>query len=298
MTTDTPLRDASDAELAAGVQENLFALFRAMTTLPGSELVEGDKLSYHLTFPRNPMFKGVWRTRLAPAEADAAIDETLDWFAARRAPFLFWWTGPGTTPADLGQRLAAHGLISMEEQAQEFAPGILSTEAGAPGMVADLDHMNVAALAQAPPGFTMGTVQDAAALDDFKRVFIQGYQVPEGVAQALVDATLRFGIAQAPWKMVVGRLNGEPVAISMLLAGAGMIGVYAVATLPAARGKGIGGAITLGPLLEARQAGYRYAVLFATEMGIHAYERIGFRLCDVRINRFMWRNAQAGPVRP
>lgn len=28
----------------------------------------------------------------------------------------------------------------------------------------------------------------------------------------------------------------------------------------------------------------------ATEMGIRVYERIGFRMTDLRINRYLWRN--------
>jgi GNAT superfamily N-acetyltransferase len=89
--------------------------------------------------------------------------------------------------------------------------------------------------------------------------------------------------------MFVGYLDGQPVATNMLFNGAGVAGVYAVATLPAARGKGIGGAITLHPLLLARATGYRYGVLFSTEMGARVYERIGFRLTGARINRYLWR---------
>ena len=291
MTTELILTNLSEAELAAAVEENLFALFRAMVaTLPDSELVEGEKLSYHLAFPSNPMFKGVWRTRLSAGEADDVIDETLSWFKARQAPFIFWWTGPGTTPNDLGERLVARGLLSMEAQMQELAPGIVSTELGAPGMVADLRDMNEVALSQAPPGFTIEEVQDQTSLYDFKRVFIESYEIPEWAGQAWVDATLRVGLGHTPWKMVLGRLNGEPVATNMLFNGGGVASVYAVGTVPSARGQGIGGAITLKPLLEAREMGYRYVVLFATEMGVHAYERIGFRQCEARINRYLWRN--------
>jgi ribosomal protein S18 acetylase RimI-like enzyme len=286
----TILTDATEVELAAAVEENLFELFRAMAiTLPGSKLVEGDKLSYHLAFPSNPMFKGVWRSRLAAEEVEAAINETLAWFEAQQAPFLFWWTGPGTTPRDLGERLMARGLLSMEGQMQELAPGIVQTEAGAPGMAADLHYVNEVALSQVPPGFTIEVVQDKAALYDFKAVFIESYEIPEWAAQAWVDATLALGIGRTPWQMYLGRLNGQPVATNMLFNGAGVASVYAVGTVPAARGRGIGGAITLKPLLDAREMGYRYAVLFATEMGIHTYERIGFRHCGVRMNRYLWR---------
>ena len=286
------LTNPSETELAAAVEENLYALFRAMANSLRGELEERDALSCHLAFPSNPMFKGAWRTRLSADEADEAIDETLAWFKARHAPFLFWWTGPGTTPADLGGRLAARGLLSMEAQMERLAPGIVSTELGAPGMVADLGRMNEAALTQAPSDFTIEEVQDEAALYDFKRVLVEGYEIPEQMAHGWVDAVLRAGIGQTPWKMYLGRLapHGEPVATNMLFNGGGVASVYGVATAPSARGKGIGGAITLKPLLDARDMGYRYAVLFSTEMGIHAYERIGFRDCGVRINRYLWRN--------
>jgi GNAT superfamily N-acetyltransferase len=77
----------------------------------------------------------------------------------------------------------------------------------------------------------------------------------------------------------------------MLFNGGGVASVYAVGAVPAARGKGIGAAITLRPLLEAREMGYRHAVLFSTEMGYRVYQRIGFRDCGVRINRYLWRKS-------
>jgi len=290
METENILINPSEAELVAAVEENLFNLFRAMMALPSSEIDEGDKLSRHLAFPHNPMFKGVWRTRLAAAEADEAIDETLAWFKSRNAPFLFWWTGPGTTPEDLGERLMARGLLSMEGQMETLAKGIKQTALGAPGMVADLRDMNEATLKQVPPGFTIEVVQDETALGDFKRIFVESYEIPEWAGQAWVDATRQLGIGRTPWQMYVGYLNGQPVATNMLFNGGGVASVYAVATVPSARGQGIGGAITLKPLLEAREMGYRYAVLFATEMGVHAYQRIGFRLTEARINRYLWRS--------
>ena len=291
MNIETILINPSPAQLETAVEENLFDLFRAMVrVLPGSELVESNKLSYHLSFPTNPMFKGVWRTRLSSDEVEEAIDETLAWFKARNASFLFWWTGPGTTPADLGERLMARGLLSMEGQMEELAHGIRQTAAGAPGMVADLHQMNEAVLTQTPPGFIIEEVQTEAALLDFKRVFVDSYEIPDWAGQAWVDATLKVGLGQTPWRMYVGYLNGEAVATNMLFNGGGVASVYAVATLPSARGKGIGAAITLKPLLKAREMGYRYAVLFSTEMGVRVYERIGFKLTNVRINRYLWRN--------
>lgn len=291
MKNDIPLAQASETELATAVQTNLFALFRTMATLlPGGELVEGGRLNRHHTFPTNPMFKGVWGTNLLPDEIDEAIEETIDWYKTRNAPFFFWWTGPGTTPPDLGARLQARGLLDMAEQQQELAAGIRQTEQGAPGMVADLNQVDISLLAKTPPGFVIKAVSDETELYHFKKVFVETYEIPDWAGQAWVDATQNVGIRQSPWRMFVGYLDSEPVATNMLFTGAGVASVYAVATIPAAQQKGIGAAITLKPLLDAREIGYRYGVLFSSEMGIPVYQRIGFRLTGERINRYLWRN--------
>ena len=92
------------------------------------------------------------------------------------------------------------------------------------------------------------------------------------------------------WRLYVGYLNGRPVATNILFNGAGVASVYGVGTLPEARGKGIGAAITLKPLLDARAQGYRYGVLFATEMGVPVYRRLGFREVGCTIGRYLWIN--------
>lgn len=118
MMNETILNHATDAELVQAAMDNLYALFRAMShSLPGGELEQGDRLNRHLTFPTNPMFKGVWATRLQPGEVDAALDETIAWFKARGAPFFFWWAGPDAQPDDLGRRLEARGLLSAPPSA-------------------------------------------------------------------------------------------------------------------------------------------------------------------------------------
>lgn len=273
--THAPLIAATEEQLSFAFAANLFELFRAMSHLPGAEIQEQAQLSRHSAPPFNPMFKGVWQSRLADHEADEAIGESTAWLKERGAPFAFWWVDPRATPADLGARLQAHGFAPWEEHA--------------PGMAADLTTLNYDLMARVPDGYTQERVTDERGLRDFTEAFVNGFEVPEWAGQAWVDATQAFGIEQAPWRCYVGRLNGTPVASTMLFNGAGVASVFGVATTPNARGKGIGAAITLIAYAEARQAGYRHGVLFGTELGVPVYRRIGFRKVGTTISRYLWR---------
>jgi GNAT superfamily N-acetyltransferase len=289
MDRDAIVTDPSPDDLQRAASRNLEALFRAMTALPGSALDEGPGITRHHAFPTNPMFKGVWATALDEADVDAAIDDTIDQFRAWGAPYFFWWTGPDTAPLDLGPRLEAKGLLSMEGQQKALASGIIQTAAGAPAMAMDLTSADESWLDRVPDSFEIREVESDSDLEAFRSVFVTTYQIPDWAGQAWVDATRAFGIGRSPWRMFVGWLGAEPVATNMLFSGGGYASVYAVATVPSAQGKGIGAAITLKPLLLARDDGYRHAALFSTEMGYPVYRRIGFADTGARINRYMWR---------
>jgi ribosomal protein S18 acetylase RimI-like enzyme len=103
-----------------------------------------------------------------------------------------------------------------------------------------------------------------------------------------VDALAHFGVDRAPFRLYLGRLHGRPVATNMLACAAGAASVLGVGTLSEARGQGIGTAITLQPYLDARGMGYHTGVLFATELGVPVYRRLGFREVGT-ISRYLWR---------
>jgi len=84
--------------------------------------------------------------------------------------------------------------------------------------------------------------------------------------------------------------DGNPVASSLVLYNAGVAGFHMVTTLEEARGKGIGTAITLAPLIEAKKLGYETAILHSTEMGLNMYNQMGFKeYCTIDL--FIWQPA-------
>lgn len=268
------LTNPTEAELTNRVHENLYELFRAMHVLPGFESVETDKLCYHHAFPTNPMFKGAWRARLAASEVDNAIDEAKAWFDQRKAPYFFWWVDPQTQPADMTQRLIERG----------FDGNLV----GDPSMIADLHTLNEDI--RVPDSFSINQAIELKTLEQWRDVFAESFQAPADAGQAWVDATMKGGQGQAPLKMYVGYLNEKPVATSILFNGAGVSGIYGVGTLPEARGQGIGSAMTLKPLLDARNQGFNYAVLFSSRMGYPVYQRLGFREVKSKIGILILEN--------
>jgi len=87
----------------------------------------------------------------------------------------------------------------------------------------------------------------------------------------------------------IGWLDGKPVATSLLQLGGGVAGIFSVTTIPEARRKGIGAQVTLYPLLQARDRGYKVGVIESSEMGFDVYQSLGFNeYC--RICSYVWRS--------
>ncbi len=223
-----------------------------------------------------PLFNSVLNARLAPENVDAAIEAAISRCRSRNVPML-WWTGPATRPADLGARLEAHGWVHDEDT---------------PGMAADLAALNENF--STPPGLVIHPVRDASALQQWCRAFIAGYELPDWLRDPVLDLFSEVGVGENnPMQLYLARLDGEPVATSTLLLGVGVAGIFNVATLASARRKGIGAAVTLAPLCDARARGSRVGILSSSSLGFPVYEQLGFRpYCT--LSHYIWSSENAG----
>jgi len=135
------------------------------------------------------------------------------------------------------------------------------------------------------PDLLIELVENQETLKLWCQVFVTGFEMPGFTIEHFYEWFLSLGFgAKSPVRNYLGWLKGKPVATSTLFTGAGVAGIYCVANLPEARRQGIGAAMTLQPLKEARQAGYRIGILQASQMGFSVYQKIGFKeYCKIKL---------------
>ena len=254
--------------IAAVIEANLNAHLLSFARLPEAIVHDGPDSLWIDSGVASQVFNSVLVARFRPDAVDAQIEGVLSHFRRHARP-VTWHVGPSTRPADLGRSLLAHGLTLSEEE---------------PGMALEIDRLPEDA--PMPPGLTIETVRDERGLVDWVDVWL--FPLPADVRPFLLDPFRRRGLGDdLPWRFFVGRLGGEPVAISSIFVGEGVAAVHFVVTVPEVRRRGIGSAMTRHVLREARALGYRVAVLTASPLGIGSYRRLGFQeYC--RIGRYEW----------
>lgn len=258
------LTNLSPDALIKAVEDNMAEQFAYFGRSPRSEIVDTTQLLRYLSGIPIAEYNGVMRARFpvaATTEAlTSAVQTVVDYFAKQRQSFL-WRVGPSTSPSHLATQLTSQGLAHHGDE---------------PGMAMRLDALPEET--PTPHGLTISTVRDVATLRDWVDVAGRGYGEGEDILATRLAVHQDLGVGDnLPLQRYVAYHNGEPVAMSALFLGAGVAGVYEVATAAYARRQGIGTAITLAPLQHARALGYNIGVLQSSPMGVDVYTRLGFR---------------------
>ena len=263
------LSDLSPPALARATKANLYEFFRYLGRSARVDFYESQSLIRWRTPVPHPWFNGVLVRTAPPEKADQTIEGMAAYFKSQNVEPFTWWLEPGLQATGWGKYLLAHGFGYDENT---------------PGMAVDLSALNEDV--KAPPNFTIVPVEDLEALKEWTQTFIAGYQLPPAWEAGLFDLMSDLGL-DLPIRNYLGYIDGKPVATSHVFLGAGVAGIYFVATVPEARGQGLGAAITLAPLREARAMGYRAGILQSSEMGFSIYRRLGFqKLCNME--HYFW----------
>ncbi|MEN8173901.1 MAG: GNAT family N-acetyltransferase [Chloroflexota bacterium] len=243
--------------LITAIEENIFSLISQMKKWPQAAVHDFPEVMWAITDIPSPLINIVLRARLKPDQTDETIQTILADAKNRNVPIM-WWTGPATEPVDLEARLVKHGFINAGQS---------------DGMAVELS--NIKEDIPTPGGLTVELAESKESIKQWCKVFGAVFELSDFVTDAYYDFINYIDSDKV--LSYLGKVDNEPVAISQLAFGAGVAGIYSVATLPEARRQGIGAFMTSIPLLEAKKQGYKIGILHASEMGIGVYRGVGFQ---------------------
>jgi ribosomal protein S18 acetylase RimI-like enzyme len=267
-TYPPPLPAIHPATIVGAIDANITAYLLSYATLPGASLHHDSGVAWVDSGLPSSVYNAAVAARFDRKTADAGIESVLAHFRRVDRPFT-WHIGPTSTPDDLGPRLLAKGFEFGEDE---------------PGMAASLEIIDQDTTA--PKGLEIDVVADERTLRDWVDVWL--FPLSEDARQMFRDRLSHRALSRdGPWRYYVGRLDGRPVATVERFAGAGVVSIQYVVTLPEARRRGIGAAMTRHAMTDARHLGYHVAVLTASPDGVGIYRRLGFReYC--RFTRYEW----------
>jgi hypothetical protein len=240
-------QDLSSAGMSLAIEANGVGVFELWSRVPSMESHDDTPDVRWYTTPGVPLplFNHVYFTRLPQEEdVDARIEEVLGHFTEHQLPFM-WSVSPFSRPSKLDSHLESHGLAREEELS---------------GMAVDLTALNEDI--PFPSGLTIEWVSNAEVLREVVEIMRVDFEMPQFAVEGLFEVLSALGLTdESPWRNYVGRLDGEAVTTASLAFVAGVAGLYNVATLPKVRRRGLGTAMTIAALREARELGYRIGIL-------------------------------------
>lgn len=257
------LRDHSKNRIIEAMENN--ALGFALLTPPSNPRYEINVMDDMIRFTtglNHPMGNWILNIRFNAQNAERRITENMKFYREKELAML-WWIFPSSTPEN---------LLSLLENAD-----LQFSKEGMPGMACDLRDITENHLEKAlkRSQIKLMKVTTDNNLKLWGKVFQEGFSLPKTITEMFLDLFKLFGSPFLDNYLAI--FQEQPVAIASVLYYGGIAGIFNVATLPDYRGKGIGTAITLAPLLDAKKNGYEIAWLESSEMGINLYKRIGFQ---------------------
>lgn len=258
------LTDRSASALVRAIKANLLEFFRYLGRAAQTDFHADDRfIRWHTRLP-HPWFNGVIAMQPPAPDDGSIVEEHTGYFRSRDVPLFTWWLDPRLPISAWADLLLLHHF---------------KLDHDTPGMAIAL--RTLPAETCAPDALQIVPVEDRKTLKQWAHTFILGYELPAAWEKDFLDLMAGIGL-DLPVRNYLGYLCGEPAATSNLFLAAGVAGVQCVATVPKARGRGLGAALTLAPLWDALEMGYQVGILQSSEMGFKLYQRLGFqKLCEV-----------------
>jgi len=199
----------------------------------------------------------------APVDTPAALNERIEtaaaWYASKKLPWSLWmcqdWLDKPLRPkaADACYRYGMHLVVEL------------------PGMEAD----GLAPPERPLPALDFRRVADAPTRSAFTHVMTAAFGISPAFSRPIYESEKTWNGAFTGW---VAYAKDAVVATAATLIAGGVIGVYAVGTLPHHQRQGYGEAVMRHALAHSRaESGLERSVLESSAAGFHLYQRMGYR---------------------
>lgn len=236
--------------------ENLAERLAYLGTAPVATSHRAADLTWVVTGVPSADYNGVLWARLTPEEADIHVPSLVQQFRDQGLPAM-WHVDRGSEPLDLAERLHALGC---------------SPVGGSVVMAAELDQ-----LAREMSRFPGLTVERATTDSELRQWLDVRRQIEPELGRQREELYLALGLGgRHPLHHYLARVDGQPAGIAQLFLGQRAAGLYSIGVAPAFRGRGIGTALVLTPLLVARTLGFDIGVVRPPADSILMYEHLGF----------------------
>jgi ribosomal protein S18 acetylase RimI-like enzyme len=255
------LEELSSTKLIEAMEANMFEYMTYYAKhSPEMEIIDEDDVLLINSGLKSDTLNYICRAKFSESSINRKIDKAINYFKSRNLPFT-WWISPSSQPSSLGAYLEKYKLQCTERVA---------------GMAADL--RTLPSNYPLPKGLTIKRLTTVSELNLFASVVASVFDPPDPCVQLFYQQTSDVSLKNdGSIHLYLGYLHGKPVATSALFMGASVAGIYCVATIKQARKQGIGTALTLAAIQDARNQGYQIATLEASGDGRNLYARIGFK---------------------
>lgn len=238
------------------IEQNMVEYYLSLGRFNNSEVCDTPVIKYIFT---NCGHNRIFMADFQSEDASSEINRILSRLNELKIPAV-WYMTPMSRPAGLEALLVEHGFTHLRD-------GTLM----AMDITAFRDDRNI------PEGLKIGKVVTVEDMNAWGDVLAESFEIEDREAEKYKKYFTGLGVGNgSKLHFFLGKLNGKPVASGCMFKGKEVAGIYWIGTLKEARGQGIGMAMVLHILNEAKNSGYGLCTLIASKMGYPLYKKIGF----------------------
>jgi ribosomal protein S18 acetylase RimI-like enzyme len=188
------------------------------------------------------------------------ITQVKKYYEQLALPF-WWWIYPSGQSSSLKEVLGECGF--------HFVDAI-------PCLAATLSTLTLEACTSAK--IAVSLIKSKKDLNLWEKISFAGFEMDATAEKQYRRFVFSFDITtESPQKLFLAYFAGRPVGTALSFFHNDIAGIYFVSTLPHCRRRGVGLAVTLAAMGYAKQAGFKYCVLQASESGLNVYKHAGFK---------------------